>query len=188
MQNEENETLNMMDINNSNVFHEQSNINDPYLDSSPILGSFQIRNTKVFILIILIMLVLGIVLFNTFKPKKLNCSLNGEFSDIKTTFDFDFTFFGDKPKKLDMVIEADLDNHMEYKDNILNAFKTTFGDKKDEINKEGGKAIISSTDDSVVFEVSAGTDGIDTMLSAGGKSISYDEIKKEFENLGYTCK
>lgn len=187
MRNEETENLNLMDNNSSNVSYEQSNINDRYMDTSPIVGPFQIRDKRS-ILIVIIMLVLGIVFFYNFKPRKLNCTLSHEISGITTTLDFNFTFSGKTPKKLNMIAKANLDNHIEYKDAILNGFETAFGNQMNEINNRGGKATISSTDDSVIFEVSSGKEGIDVMLSAGGRKVSYDGIKKEFEDIGYICK
>jgi len=72
---------------------------------------------------------------------------------------------------------------------MLESFELEFEDQIDEINEQGGKASISATDDSILIEISASRNGISTMLSVDeDDDYSYDAMKKELEDMGYTCK
>lgn len=184
MDNRENEHLNQPNMygSDSNGVTVQSVMNNGIDNQS--------KNNKIVtfaIIGITAILVVVFVYFNFIKTKTLSCTMN---QTITMSSDYNLVYKGNKLQKMNMTMEMDLGDYSYYKDQLLEQFESEFADQIDQINADGGKASISSTDDSILIEISASRSGVSTMLSVDeqDEDYSYENMKKEIESLGYTCK
>ena len=190
MDNRENEILNQPNTNSSDLNG---------MNGQPVMGGVnsemmnqQSKNNKIVTYVIVgitAILVVLFVYFKIMKTKTLSCTLNQTSSGMTMSSDYNLVYKGNKLQKMDMTMEMDLGDYSYYKDELLEQFESEFGDQIDEINAEGGKASISSTDDSILIEISASRSGVSTMLSVDeDEDYSYEAMKEQIEDLGYTCK
>lgn len=171
--------------NNENQMNNSVNTNVTTVQSTMNKNS---KNNQLIIIFAVVVAIVGIVLYSTlFKSKTLSCSMSEEQSGMTMESTFDLKYQGKKLKEMDMKMEIDLGEYSEYKDMLVSQFESQFSDKFDEINKDGGKASLKTTDDSIVINISASRSGVSTMLSVDDDK-SYDEMKKQIEDIGYTCK
>lgn len=148
------------------------------------------NNQPIIIGVIVIIAVVAAVLLynNVLKTKKLRCNMSQENAGMSLNSDFNLEYQGKKLKAMKMTMEIDLGENASYKDMILQQYESKLGDQIDEINENGGKASITSTDDTINVEISADRSGVSTMLSTDSDDYSYDVMKKQIEKMGYTCK
>lgn len=148
------------------------------------------NNQTIIVGVVIVVAVIAAVLIylNFFKNKPLRCNMIQEDNGIGINSDFNLDYQGKKLKAMEMTMEIDLGENASYKDIILSQYKAKLGSQIDKINDEGGKASITSTDDTIKIEISADRSGVSTMLSTDSDDYSYDVMKKQIEKLGYTCK
>ena len=148
------------------------------------------NNQPIIIGVVVIIAVIAAVLLydNLLKTKKLRCTMSEESAGMSLNSDFNLDYQGKKLKAMKMTMEIDLGENASYKDMILKQYESQLGDQIDKINEKGGKASITSTDDTINVEISADRSGVSTMISTDSDDYSYDAMKEQIEEMGYTCK
>lgn len=157
----------------------------------PLMVTSSKKNNQPIIIgvVVIIAVVAAVLLYdNLLKTKKLRCTMSQENAGMSLNSDFNLDYQGKKLKAMKMTMEIDLGKNASYKDMILKQYESQLGDQIDEINEKGGKASITSTDDTINVEISADRSGVSTMLSTDSDDYSYDVMKKQIEKIGYTCK
>lgn len=148
--------------------------------------SFFSKNGK-YILIVLFLILLALVGFFLFGSKKLKCTMENEYSGVKTSQSIQVRFSGDKASQVKMIMSMDLKNIDDeikgMKESLIEGLKE---DVKD-FEKEGLKVEIKETSNTITVIVS-GTEKLSNLLEMSESKLTFDQIKKQFEAGGYTCK
>lgn len=123
--------------------------------------------------------------------KTLKCSRDNSYSDdMKMYQNLNVTFNGDSVSKLSMDMDIQLsEDYLEFKDSLIESIESEFSTF---VNEKGLSYSTSVRDDGFVFKLKVNFN----RLSAEAKNEldiidsenSYDSIKNELEETGYTCK
>lgn len=155
---------------------------------SPVVQSGKNNQSIIVGIVVAVVVILAIVVYNGLKTKTLRCSMSDASNGISLKSDFNLDYQGKKLKAMEMTMDIDFGEKSSYKDILLKQYESKFGDQIDEINSDGGKASITSTDDTIHIEISADRSGVSTMLSTDSEDYSYEIMKDQIEEMGYTCK
>ena len=119
--------------------------------------------------------------------KKVTCTKEDKSDNLTQTETITGTFKDDKVNKLDVKVDLKLEgDHLTNIDSIYSSIKTQY-----EALQEDGIAIKTSKGKdsiSVKITMTPGKMSSDNDLSVIDDEATADNMKKEFEELGYTCK
>ncbi len=120
--------------------------------------------------------------------KKLTCNYYEEDSGMIFHGEIVIRYVDNKAKDYNLEFQYNLGDNKEYMDLAYSSVENEMKENIDEVNKNGGKASISSNDNTITVKVSDKLNSITDIISVDSSDSTYEAVKKEIEKLGYTCK
>jgi len=98
--------------------------------------------------------------------------------------EFKFHFSGDEVNKVSGKYKVTFEDP-----SMKEYLEESFTDMKEEVEESGAKASISSDDKSITVTITATKDAMEEAMDIDVEETqSYEELKEEYEDNGYTCK
>ena len=140
---------------------------------------------------VLVTLALYMIIYFVTGSYNVNNSLECNYTTDKEYFtlnnDFKIDYSGDDVKNISMLMTVNYnDDGIVYKNSYEEDFKQQYAETFKTIRELGGKAEISTNDNSTTISISADKKSASVLLES--ENYDYDTIKKQFEEQGYTCK
>lgn len=137
------------------------------------------------IIVIFVVAAIGIVYLLS-GNKTLICSQTMDQTQMKMSAEAKIAFSMNKAEKVDAKFNIELDDkYLSYKDNFIKEFKKQYSayEKKYDI-----KPKYEETDKGLKMSFSASNNSFQKVMSISSSKNSYDQVKKDMEKAGYTCK
>lgn len=146
-------------------------------------------NSKTPIIIVIIVVVIAVVagiIYFVSGNKTLTCTQTMDQSQMKMTAEAKIKFSMYKADKVDATFNIELnDRYLSFKDVFIKEFKKQYStyEKKYEI-----KPKYEETDKGLKMTFSASNNSFQKVMSISSNKNSYNQVKKDMEKAGYTCK
>ena len=137
------------------------------------------------IAVVVVALIAGIIYF-TSGNKTLTCTQTMDQSQMKMTAEAKINFSMHKADKVDATFNIELDDkYLSYKDTFIAEFKRQYSTYEKKYNI---KPKYEETDKGLKMTFSASNNSFQKVMSISNSKNSYDQVKKDMEKAGYTCK
>lgn len=149
-------------------------------NNPPKIEKHKNNNILIIISIVAIIAVLAI-LYVTFiyGAKTLNCTMTDNTDGMNMKTNLIINFKRNQANDLKATITVDLGEYVDYKDNLIEAYKDEFE------QRDGIETNIKSDGDKVILEMTATRAGME--VSGYVENDTYDEVIKSLKEEGYTC-
>ena len=113
--------------------------------------------------------------------KKLTCNYYEEDSGMIFHGEIVIRYVDNKAKDYNLEFQYNLGDNKEYMDLAYSSVENEMKENIDEVNKNGGKASISSNDNTITVKVSDKLNSITDIISVDSSDSTYEAVKKEIE-------
>lgn len=140
----------------------------------------------IIVIAVVVIALIALVVYFISGNKTMTCTQTMDQSQMKMEAEAKISFSMNKADKVDAEFTIELkDRYIPYKDTFIKEFKKQYStyEKKYEI-----KPKYEETDKGLKMSFSASNNSFQKAMAISSNKNSYDQVKKDMEKAGYTCK